>query len=458
MKLLKPSRNVGRNAFDLSHRHLMTTNFGELDPITCIEVVPGDYIEMRVSDLLRAMPMVTSPFMRAKQHIDVWFTSYDDLWHNFEQFITQKDQPVSSALKGSRYCPHTTLNTLFATARKLSVSDLVSPNGNQLTSDVVGRSYSTGALKLLDMLGYGENYLQALDTDGNDVSPKVNIWRLLQYNKIWYDEYRQKYYDTGLRGLSDDFNPAYLFNVDDLPCDSVAHADLMYTMQGNSTYNIDRLSAMLQMRYRTWKKDLFTGALPNTQFGNVSTLPVLDGILIQNRVEGNTDINGGDSDESTFGLYTKTLKDSNRWKANNSVFTTPGDVVINSENGSNLSWSIGDYNGAIDHDHTINVRSGISVSSNVLSTGGLDVLALRKAEALQIWRENALRAGNRISDNLRAHYGDDAEYNDHRSTLLGSISAPLNIQDINAVAQTGQGANQQLADVAGKGLSSTYEP
>lgn len=112
MKLLKPSRNVGKNPFDLSHRHLMTANFGELLPITCIETIPGDYITMRCSDLLRALPLVTSPFMRVKQHIDVWFTPYDYLWHNFEAFMTMKDDMVSSAMKGFDYCPHTSKNKL----------------------------------------------------------------------------------------------------------------------------------------------------------------------------------------------------------------------------------------------------------------------------------------------------------------------------------------------------------
>ena len=90
MKLLKRSANHARNDFDLSHRHVFTANFGEILPATQIETVPGDYIEMRASDLLRLIPMVTSPFLRAKQHIDVWWTPYEYLWDGFEPFITQK--------------------------------------------------------------------------------------------------------------------------------------------------------------------------------------------------------------------------------------------------------------------------------------------------------------------------------------------------------------------------------
>ena len=454
MKLLKPSRNVGRNAFDLSHRHVMTANFGELLPITCIETVPGDYVEFRVSDLLRAMPMVTSPFLRAKQHIDVWFTSYDDLWHNFEQFITQKNQPVSSALGKSGYCPHASLSDLYAIANGKNPVNTAQNYTFNLTTDVVGRGYKDGAIKLLDFLGYGQNYVWENPSN----APKVNIWRLLQYNKIWYDEYRQKYYDTGLRGLSesDDFNPSFLFNVDDLVCDSVAHSDLTAT-KSSPALGYQRMRAMMQMRYRCWKKDLYTGALPNTQFGNVSTLPILDGLLIQNQVYTNQDINGSDQDESTYGNYLVTGSSLNRYNTpDGSAIDTSSVGLSTYGNHLNLYQQDG-TNPQIVHDHAINVANHLGVSSAALSTGGLDVLALRKAEALQIWRENALRAGNRISDNMRAHYGDDAEYNDHRSTLLGSVSASLNIMDIDAHAQTGTGGNEQLADVAGKGLSSTDE-
>ena len=83
MKMLKPSPKRGKNAFDLSHRHILGANFGELLPITTLETVPGDYFEINCADLLRAMPMVTSPFMRAKQHIDFWFVPYTDLWHQY---------------------------------------------------------------------------------------------------------------------------------------------------------------------------------------------------------------------------------------------------------------------------------------------------------------------------------------------------------------------------------------
>lgn len=460
MKLLKPSRNVGRNSFDLSHRHLMTANFGELLPITCIETIPGDYIEMRCSDLLRALPMVTSPFMRVKQHIDVWFTPYDYMWHNFEAFLTMKDNPVSSSTKGFDYIPFTTKDEI--------AKIFVAGSGYTSSTDVVGRDYLSGAAKILDYLGYGRNASKGGSTD---TSKAVNLWRILQYNKIWYDEYRQKYYDDGKRMLSSESNVAELFNMDYKDCTSVENAKVLMA----------QIAPKIQMRYRLWKKDLFTGVLPATQFGAVSAVGINNDISVA--ISGSATLSGTTgTDKLRHHLYTPddNIAPNSNFNVDPPYYDQTGNPVFPGKANTQLvhlnesGWTPSafgfvqdgggsfiqsqDQNGQLlsdQHSHLVSGSATISSAGRINSgTQIFDILALRHAEALQIWRENALRAGNRISDNMRAHYGDDAEYDDHRSTFLGSIDAPLNIGDIDSHAQIGTGGNQQLADVAGKGLSS----
>ena len=112
MKLLKPSPNYGRNDFDLSHRNIHTANFGELIPTFCIETLPKDKIRVKVSDLVRAQPMVTSPFLRAKQHVDVWFVPYNLMWSRFNEFLVDKDEPASSALNSRLFVPNTNLSQI----------------------------------------------------------------------------------------------------------------------------------------------------------------------------------------------------------------------------------------------------------------------------------------------------------------------------------------------------------
>ena len=384
MKLLKPSPHRARNDFDLSHRHILSANFGELLPVTCIETVPGDHIEMHASDLLRAIPMVTSPFLRAKQHMDVWFVPYRDLWHNFDAFITRKAQPVSSALRDAAYCPYFNLYDIWDDA-------------DSNVSNILNQSNKDGAKRLLQLLGYGDGIVGA--SAANNVN--CNPFRLAAYHYIWYNEYRQQYYDDGMWQVNaTSYNAASVFNFDNLACDTLANAEIPYMQR----------KPMTQMRYRTWKKDLFTGLLPSTQFGAVSTF-------------GSNTLNVKLQSPTTFSSDYVTLEGRK----------APGNLISVKQ-------------------------SGQETRTNLYTESAVDVLALRRSEAIQIWRENALRSGNRTKDNMTGHYGVESDYRDHRPTYLGSVSSPLNIGDIMTTANSDYSGNTNpntnVGDVAGKGLSS----
>lgn len=386
MKQLKPSANLGRNAIDLSHRNVFTANFGELLPCCCIETVPSDdYLEIKPADLVRAMPLVTSPFLRAKQHIDFWFVPYSALWSRFNEFMVDKSEPASSAFNERNFLPW------------LSLTDLYTYAGASSVTDIVGRPLGVGAEKLLNLLGYScpAGYLQSTRESYN-----VNLFRLAAYNFIWYKEYRQKYYDDGTFGLSVGESPASLWNFDDVSCASQATAEISYGRTAT------QMQAMLQMRYRLWKKDLFTGLMPAQQYGNVSTLSADNIQKVLNVV----------------GYSGQVFKNMN------------GTDPLMSGSGSNVG--------------------NLSLAAGTVRTI-TSVLDLRKAEAVQIWRENALRAGNQIEDNFEAHYGSKPRsHMITHPTYIGSYDSSLNIGDVISTAQTGSGTNQTLGDIAGKGMLS----
>lgn len=439
MKLLKRVPNHARNAFDMSHRHLVTANFGELLPITCIETIPGDYVELSVSDLLRAAPMVTSPFLRAKQHIDVYYVPYHDLWSKFEQFYTKRNEPKSAGELGLETIPYINIFDLQRLAYSSNLTDI---HGNSLWS---------GASKLLDLLGYGRLDLSGTSDDHVD----VNLWRLAAYNKIWYEHYRQQYYDSGANGFPDDggdigagifyngkFNPAVLFNFDDILCTGVPRGNVLDSASQTIIIPAEaanRVAPMCQMRYRLWKKDLFTGLLPSTQFGNVSSVFFGSGSISDLVTE--------------FNLYHNDSRSL--------TLTAPTYVIAGNRQSQGSQLGLSNSASSYNPDpvsFTAKTSDGVTTlgfpGNNSFNSLGFDVLSLRKSEALQIWREAALTAGNRVSDNLRAHLGADAEYNNHESRLIGSISSALNISDVNSTSQVGSGLNQSLGDVAGKGISS----
>lgn len=392
MKLSKPSPNLARNDFDLSNRYVHTANFGELRPSLCVETVPGDYIEIDAANLVRAIPFVASPFLRVKQHIDVWFVPYQDLWHNFNQFITRRSDPLSSSLKSPNFCPH------------FYVSDVLNI-GQSGDTDVVGRDWRIGRDTLLEDLGYISKKNAVVQQP-----PASNAWRILAYNKIWYCEYRNNYYDDGTHLLDQSLNPSYLFNVDDTACNSYAAANID---DGTGT----RLQAMFQMRYRQWKKDLFTGLLPSTQFGAVSS--------VSGYMTGETGFEVG------------------RWLS-----------VQTGQSATNSTTPVTMYSGGAG---TVLNQAGVQSLEHthlVTGTSSIDVLALKRSEAIQKWRQIALLSGNSSRDNMIGHYGEaPSAERDHRPVYVGSWSAPLNIGDINATAETGQSTNGVLGDVAGKGIS-----
>lgn len=396
MKQLKPKANIGRNAFDLSHRSVFTANFGELLPCCCIETVPSnDEIIIRPADLVRAMPLATSPFLRAKQHIDFWFVPYSAIWSRFNEFMVDKSEPSSAALNDKVYLPYVQLSDLVSLMNSTDVDEY---------RDIVGRPFAYGCNKLLNLLGYGisDGYV----TDDFSVDPKMNLFRLCAYNFIWYKEYRQQYFDTGLHLMPVTYRAvevARLFNLDDVRCNVVEAADVLRER------TLDELRAMCQLRYRCYKKDLFTGLMPSQQFGDVS---IITGSLSSR-------------------LGTATFE---------SVAGNNPDIRLNSTNGN---------------PQPLQAYVPSSFQQTFVRSTGVSVLDLRKAEAVQRWRENALRAGNQVEDNFEAHYG--AKPRSHmitHPTFIGSYDAPLNIGDVVSTAQTGDGENQALGDIAGKGLSS----
>lgn len=84
-----------RSLFSLSHYKLASLRMGELVPISCMEVLPGDTFQHSVSAFLRVAPLVT-PVMHPV-HVRVWhfFTPNRLLWNAWEDFRTRGEDGTS---------------------------------------------------------------------------------------------------------------------------------------------------------------------------------------------------------------------------------------------------------------------------------------------------------------------------------------------------------------------------
>ena len=76
----KPSRN----AFDKTHRHMFTTNFGQILPIFCEWLSPGETIKLGYNGFTRTQPLQTAAFTRLKENVQYFFVPFQSLWKYFE--------------------------------------------------------------------------------------------------------------------------------------------------------------------------------------------------------------------------------------------------------------------------------------------------------------------------------------------------------------------------------------
>lgn len=77
------------NKFDLSSRHIGTTNFGELKPIYCESVIPSDRFSLDVQSFTRLDPMPAPSMAEMFVHTRCFFVPFNTILHGFSEFINK---------------------------------------------------------------------------------------------------------------------------------------------------------------------------------------------------------------------------------------------------------------------------------------------------------------------------------------------------------------------------------
>ena len=139
--------NLQRNAFDLSFASKFTASVGMLLPCFCKEVNPNEHFRINPQLFLRTVPMNSAAYVRLKQYCEFYFVPYRLLWRGFGQFIAGTSNQFSVSLPdGSKFdsVPHYTFRQIL---------DFLRSNPN--AKDSCGYPYRDGAVRILDLLGYG---------------------------------------------------------------------------------------------------------------------------------------------------------------------------------------------------------------------------------------------------------------------------------------------------------------
>lgn len=80
-----------RSFFDLSHEHKLSCDMGQLIPVMCEEVLPGDTFIGQTSLLARVAPLVNPILHRVELRVHHWYVPNRILWSEWEDFITGED-------------------------------------------------------------------------------------------------------------------------------------------------------------------------------------------------------------------------------------------------------------------------------------------------------------------------------------------------------------------------------
>lgn len=432
MSLKHLKNNVSRNSFDLSMRKAFTAKVGELLPVFCKEVLPGDKFNFKLNSFTRTSPVNSAAYTRIKEYYDYFFVPYRLLWRYFDQFITQTTQSnpqfASSINKASVPLAQTTpvlqvqdvCNLLNAFHNAYKDSGSVNFNASL---NLFGFDRSELMYKLLMYLGYSgvinnEGKLATakyLATAGNLV---INPFPLLAYQKIYMDYFRDEQWEL---------NSPQSYNIDYQTSTSpiLSLAPLFGSI---SSPRLSKDYNLFDLRYSSWNKDLFMGVLPSPQTGDTAVIG---------------DFGFGDSLDFTSGRFVLKQQAILGTDPEISGFTQSG----SNAHGNNIRFTYSD-------DNALSVESGsLSLSASQLSS--ISVLALRQAEALQKWKEISISGKQDYKDQIEKHFG--VKVPSVRSNLCDWIGGTSSNLDISEVVNTNlQGINDNgssvAPDIAGKGL------
>lgn len=371
--------------FNLSEEHRLSMNMGDLVPIMCKEVLPGDKFKVSTELSIKLAPLKAPVMHRITAYVHYFFVPTFQINSVFEKFINPKVNSDNSIV-----LPY--LNPF-----RISTRGQVSNKGQ--SGGFIG--------SLSDYLGLPVTQAAWLGTSsGAAYQESISIDPFRAYQHIYNSFYR----DQNLEPL-EGADPATtsLFLID-------RYKDIVGDFGSSGLVNGNTLYTLMALRKRAWAKDYFTSALPSPQAGDDVLIPITSQVTA----------------------------DGDFLLSQDGVAPNDGPLSVTTDEASTADGSgwITDQN-----DNPLQYAGGLKATNSTATINDL-----RKAMALQRFKELAERGGTRYSEMVRNFFGAFLkDYWVDRPIFLGGQKQAVKVSEMFQTSQTN--GTEALGERAGIGHS-----
>lgn len=390
IRLKRPKRNV----FNLSYENKLTMNMGELVPIMCMPIVPGDKFRVNTEALVRLAPLVAPMMHRVNVYTHYFFVPNRLVWDQWEDFITKGIDGEDTPL-----LPRFSLNSNWAT---------ISQRAANIVDGTLWDYLGLPSISSVDGVSVPNASVNSVKVPSDF---QVSALPFRAYQLIYNEYYRDQ-------NLTDPIN----FSL------------------GSGTIDADDILKLLPLRRRAWEKDYFTSALPWLQRGPEVTVPINGGQTGLDVYYQSPGANKGQVWRDQLGR---------NWDIgatyNPTLIAYPGQQPNQGQYVATKSGGTANDNRAPELDPNGTFKVDIDEM-------GVSIQDLRTSNALQRWFERNARGGSRYIEQILAHFGvrsSDARL--QRPQFLGGGKMPIAVSEVLQTSSTD--ATSPQANMAGHGIS-----